>query len=499
MIRIAIIGAGVSGLTNAWFLRKKFNSSQASITIYDNAGSVGGNAETMDIILKDGSRRWADMGVNDFNKVTYTEMVKLWTELGIMDTYCKPLINEESFWKGGTSDYKYWVDNEGLVTKPPGTPADTVTIQTELGNFKTALREWFKDPLKDPEILVGQWVKGRFEPEFIDNNLYPRINGMYYAQEYSQPGVPPPSLMPLWMVAHYYILQEGFGLANGQMDEARQYFVNGSTRWLEFLQQKLVALDVKVDKETLSCSRLSVQRDQRTKELAIINNTSFLQYADIVIFATHANVTQELIKFEATSSGDQKMIDALPNFKYGTYEAWAFSHQDPAYLPGQGCDKTYNIHIYDYKTSGAGDRWPYTITYIENYHQSMNPPGPLFYTTLNPYTEREPANITRQQKDGSRAVTTFHHVKLDLNAMKAQKTINDVQLATLGGKYRSFYFAGSFTVGAGLHEECIRQAIAIANKIEKPGEAFTDHLYNFEKGAERFAPNYIMEAITHPN
>jgi predicted NAD/FAD-binding protein len=502
-MRIAIIGAGVSGLTTAWFLRKKFSKEQAFISVFDYASKIGGNANTMDIILKGEELRWADMGVNDFNKVTYENFVALWRELGILDTGCKPLINEESFWKGGTSNYKYWVNTFGEAFNPPSSPAKAKEIiQPQLKRFKKELSDWYKGGgLPDPQISVGQWITGKFpgdfyfDKEFIDNNLYPRINGMYYTREVSPPGVPPPSLMPLWMVAHYYVLQEGYALNDNEVEEARQYFVGGSIKWLILLTDKLIAEGINIGAATMGKTELGVYQNPQTREFYIRNGTTDLVTADIVIFATHADVTKGLIRFAATSSGDQRMMDALGDFSYGENAAWAYSHQDPSMIPGDGCDKTYNIHIYDYTKPAPGNRWPYTITYIENYHQALSPVGPLFFTTLNPFIGRAPMNITRQQKDRSQAVTAFRHCKLDLAVMQAQKKINDVQILAKSSVPRPFYFAGSFTIGAGLHEECVIQAKAIANKIANPMEADEDHIYNFEPGAKNFAPKYIMNAI----
>jgi predicted NAD/FAD-binding protein len=505
-MKIAIIGAGVSGLTTAYYLRKKFPKQTASIFVYDKSIKVGGNAHTMKIFLKDGTPRWVDMGVNDFNKITYKNMVALWTELGIMnDNYCKPLINEESFWPGGTSNYRYWVDDSGHVTANADSSAkdDRQLIEDQLDFFKDELVKWYKDGFKDPNIKVGAWVEGRFERKFIDNNLYPRINGMYYAQEDGAPNIPPPSLMPLWMVAHYYILQEGYAMENKNVAGARQYFVNGSTTWLEFLKNRLIADGVTITEEdqpgiprTLGRSHLRVEQHPVGSEKFVIvdDHALLLSDVDIVIFATHAEDTINLIQFNPLTADDKAMMEALKKFNYGTNPplAVALAHQDASFLPGGEYNRTYNIHIYDYIK--GGNRWPYTITYLENMHQADPKPGPLFYTTLNSY-QGNPVDIAREQITGMPARATFRHCKLDLAAMHAQKTINDIQIEKSTSKPRPFYYAGSFTIGAGLHEECIIQAQAIANKIAKPAEYVSDHIYNFEKGAKNFAPKYIMDNL----
>ena len=489
-MKIAIIGAGVSGLANAYYLKKMTG---ADITIYEKSDRVGGNVNTFNVTLDNGRQRWVDMGVNDFNKVTYTHLVQLWQELGIMDAsgqsaYCSPLINSEAFYTTD-SGYRYAIGTDGKVFVPGSSTANQTVIQGLSEIFKKDLGEWFNQhTTPEANTTVGNWINSHnFIDEFVKGNLYPRMNGMYFTMEDAPLGVAPPSQMPLWMVAHYYVLQEGYGQQDMPPD-ARQYFVNGSQSWLDYFAGVIQSKGVNFK---FNLNQLRV--DRYNGRMTVYNGSTKLDDFDKVIFATHADDT-----FNMMGPGlkeREPWTNVLIDFSYSTCNVIA--HQDHSVLTkNEDINCTYNIHIYDYTQGSAPQAHsPYTITYICNYHQ--NDPAkkindPLFFVSVNPYVTINPNKILRKP-DGTQAVTTFKHCKLDKKALLAQVTVNKYQLLNPGG--RDFYFAGSFAIGAGLHEECIIQAQEIAKKILNPSYV-SDQVYDFESTDRHFAPRYIRNAIT---
>jgi len=501
-MNIAIIGAGVSGLTTAYYLSNGTLPEGSTITIYEKASAVGGNANTFNINLPDGKGgiipRWVDMGVNDFNKDTYNHLVSLWQSIGIMNpdkssSFCKPLINDESFSLSGGSLYRYTVEKDGSINVPPDGEASKYFLTKDLATLQAALKAWYIKWEKEgdaPLISVGEWAAQQgFSNEFIYANLYARINGMYYTQEQGSQALPPPANMPLWMVAHYYILQEGYGNAIENEDDiwSRQYFVNGSQTWLKKFADVLIkqrGIKIIYNNENLHVDLL------QTGQPVIYNGSTELGVVDRVIFATHADDTLNMMDFKTRVN--DPMIDALKMFSYDTCNVVV--HQDASVLPPKGdCNKTYNIHIYKYDSSQP-TRYPYTITYIVNYHQNDPAAGindPLFYVTVNPFTPVNPA-LKLYQTNGQPAATTFKHVKLDANAMRAQVIIDTIQLHS--PEARSFYYVGSFSRGAGLHEECIIQAIDIASKIINPFYV-TKQTYVFNENGKSAPPDYILKVL----
>ncbi|MES2286492.1 MAG: FAD-dependent oxidoreductase [Bacteroidota bacterium] len=518
-MNIAIIGAGVSGLTTAYYLRKKFpDAVKYPITVYEKADKLGGNANTFKVNLPNGAggfiERWVDMGVNDFNLGTYKELKELWQELGIMSkegdcpqsTYCSPLINSESFslpGADGSYNYRYTLEDRAKdnVEAPDGSAAknDVATLYTDIESFKRELGYWYRDNEGKEglnNMTVGEFLRSvntRFSEQFINYNLYPRINGMYFTMEDSTTAsTPPPSEMPLWMVAHYYILQEAYGQTIPLCK--RQYFVNGSINWLDKLASRIGTFTFKSNCGTLAFRK---QGSGKNDKIVIAQAGQPDVLYDKVIFATHADTTKAMLSDDTFKS--DPMVSELAKFDYAQCNIYV--HQDPTFLgPKKDIRRTYNIHVFDYNEK---KRYPYSISYVVNMHQNdpNNPKyrgNPDFYLTINPYWTQPgvaPANMLQQLNGAGPAFTTMRHCKLNLNAVSGQVNIFNEQLGATA-PLRSVYFTGSFTIGAGLHMECIKQARAIVEKI-KDITYVPDHVYDFTGKRKNFAPQYVLDAITH--
>ena len=75
--RIAVIGAGVSGLACAWLLSQKHE-----VTLYEAEHSLGGHTNTLDVTI-DGLTHPVDTGFLVYNERTYPNLIRLFAELGV--------------------------------------------------------------------------------------------------------------------------------------------------------------------------------------------------------------------------------------------------------------------------------------------------------------------------------------------------------------------------------------------------------------------------------
>lgn len=75
--RIAVVGAGISGLSAAWAL-----SGHAHVTLFEAGTRAGGHTHTVDITL-DGISHGVDTGFLVFNERTYPLLIQLFDQLGI--------------------------------------------------------------------------------------------------------------------------------------------------------------------------------------------------------------------------------------------------------------------------------------------------------------------------------------------------------------------------------------------------------------------------------
>src|SRR4051812_44726544 len=75
---VAVIGAGISGLTAAHVL-----TGSHDVTLYEAAPRLGGHAHTHDVATADGRGLRIDSGFIIHNERTYPHLLRLFAELGV--------------------------------------------------------------------------------------------------------------------------------------------------------------------------------------------------------------------------------------------------------------------------------------------------------------------------------------------------------------------------------------------------------------------------------
>ncbi|MBB3232818.1 FAD-dependent oxidoreductase [Halomonas stenophila] len=536
IVRLAIIGGGVSGLSLAYYLQRRV--AQASepgtaldITLFERKASLGGNAETVVVDLGTRRRasgedqrylRWADLGVNDVNLATYKRLEAIMGEIDYLD-HLKPLQDTESYF---TRDGRLSLTDDTYLNRGVSDPAFALEA-ADHGRLAPLIRvvhraaldlldsitpaytvaAYFDDCEARPrEMLQTAAHELDIDIDWQDPDLprrvasvrtliyYPRIAAMYFTDDRG------PGEMPLAAPFEYYRVQEGGGKPR------RRYFDYGAQRWLDALAAYLVAPE-------RSGPRVTIRRHAEVgvrlePERAVVHDDhGWSEAFDLAIVATHADDARRLVSLSDRLAPARERLDAILGAVRYT-RSYAVCHTASDRLPpNKNVWRTYNIEIRD-----PGDtRFPYRIDYLTNLHQNdpANPDYdeaglPQYFVSLVDDLNRIPRqemldkvmdpegipeamqvrlpDATRtQMAEGPhdsgykhelptpdealqrKAWTYFKHNVLDAACLQAQRDIDAYNAETAKAWWRGqascpLLFAGGWTRGAGLQEQCLEQS-----------------------------------------
>ena len=457
VVDVVIVGGGVGGLAVAWNLYQPAitnGTPPPSIALLEASDRFGGNADTVNFTFGSGPGsqkidRWADLGVNDFNTVAYTKIVSVMKKIGFVEgKNYKPLEDSTSYYTGDGS--LYFTDNKNPWWGTQIDPAlgDSVTSfmtiagqDAAAGKFATYTIEQY---IKEQTLQQNPAWDPRLGPQVV----YPRINGMYFVSELGPRG------MPFLAVMHYYAMQEGAG----GLPPRRRYFVRGASTWIDALVDYMKAQMPSV--EFMTCYKASInQFNAVDRKFRVIdsNGKGAPIEADKIVLAAHAD--DSLIAF--TGGLPDIASSTMANIRYNN--GISVAHTDSRVLPvNRNAWCTYNIVIHEPESAALK---PYVINYVANRHQNdaANPEYnkfglPEFFVSVNPQRPI-PENMILKNAKGELAMANLRHNNFDFATMEAQRVIDSVQ------GMNDVYFAGGWTSGSGLHEECWGQGEHVAKLI----------------------------------
>lgn len=492
-MKIAIIGCGVSGLAAAHYLRGRDHD----VTIYERSDRLGGNADTVtfqldiDPTLGGASsttpcERWGDLGVNDFNKVTYTEVVKVMDEIGVE---YKPLVTTAAqsatgratdedecsyFTEDGTICY---TTDGGANTRMPPRIAEAAKV------FQATAWADAQDPRYYRYTIKQYLDEKKYPPEFGPLYLFARVNAMYYCDEVS------PTEMPFIAVMQYFHMQEGYG---SQQAPERQYFVEGTRRWIEKLAAWVSTPDVE---KGLRGVRIEMNKRARLRadeekvvvlwkehvpgeddgvggwEEAAYDKVLLTCHASDALACFHRGITEEI-------------VNVLRVFPYLNSEAVLHTYTG-VMPPNYNAWRAYNVLI----RQGQSMR-PYSMSYVENRHQNDGADRrydrfgmPQFFITLNPY-RAVPDQYVINGTNGEPCKAYFQHNVLNFKSLLAQKKLEAIQ------GVHNVYYAGGWTHAAGLQEQCWVSAQDVA-KLMVGEQTELAQVYRPEAGPADYLPPYL--------
>ena len=162
-MRIAVIGAGVSGLVSAYLLRRSHE-----VVLFEAEERIGGHVHTVDVNAEDGT--WAvDTGFIVFNRGNYPGFCRLLERLGVASQ---------------ASDMSFAVRDDRDGTEYRGSSLDTLFVQRRnllrprfWGMARDILR-FFREAstllAADAELTLGEWLDARrYGRAFQEQHILP--------------------------------------------------------------------------------------------------------------------------------------------------------------------------------------------------------------------------------------------------------------------------------------------------------------------------------------
>jgi predicted NAD/FAD-binding protein len=416
-MKIAVIGAGISGLSCAYRLAQ----ASADVTLLEAGSYFGGHSNTVDVTL-DGARFGVDTGFLVFNDRTYPNLIKLFDELEV-----ETAPSEMSF------SVKLPLDGGGAL-EWAGANLDTVFAQRA-----NLLRPRFLRMLRDilrfnreagalaqgaaiPAISLGDWLDLQgYSAQFRNWYLLPMAACIWSC---------PSDQMLAFPVSTFVRFCHNHGLL--QVSDRPQWrTVKGGSR--KYVDKMLAA----IPSCRLNAAVRSVSRGGGGPRAVRIETAAGLEHFDHVVMACHSDQALALL---GDARGDERAL--LSAIRYQPNRA--VLHTDASCLPARR--KAWSAWNYQSSAAATPD---VCVHYLINMLQPLPCTTPVI-VSLNPLDAPDPARVL--------ASFDYAHPVFDQAAVAAQAGIARIQGA------QNTWFAGAWT-GYGFHEDGLKSGLAVAASL----------------------------------
>lgn len=410
-MRIAIVGAGVSGNVCAWLLHPHHE-----VTLFEANAYPGGHTNTIRVEAYGGAYS-LDTGFMVFNDRTYPEFIRVLEQLGI---------------EAQDSDMSFSVRCDRTGLEYQGSSLSGLFAQR--GNLlnprfyrmlwdivrfnRLATQE--RDALAD-SLTMGDYLRQRgFGADMVDRYLVPMTAAIWSA-------CPGKVLeMPARFLLQFF---HNHGLL--QLSDRPQWktIPGGACRYVAELLRPLG------DRVRLNTPVASVHRGD---EAVVVRTRDGEQASfDAVVFACHSDQALRML-----SDADGREREVLEYFPY--QHNLAIVHTDTRLLPRRRAAwASWNYRI----LPGNDER--VSVTYDVNRLQRLGAPGPVC-VTLNDEETIDPSRVL--------ARIDYHHPVFQPGTLRMQQAQHE-----LNGRRRT-YFCGAYW-GYGFHEDGVRSALSVVDAI----------------------------------
>ena len=412
-MKIAVIGSGISGLSAAYYLSKKFK-----VDLYEKEDHFGGHSYTYDI--KDNQKILpVDLGFIVFNELTYPNLINFFQELKV--PYEKSNMSFAVSVKDTNVEYAGKNLSSIFSNKKNIFNIHFLKMIREIISFYKTAPQLLNNDIQNTSL--GDYLDQSKISEYFKNyHIIPMVAAIW-SMPFSKA-----KDMPLKLFLNFFINHGLFKLK----DRPQWFTVAGRSK--SYVSKILPEISGEYYK---NYKVKKITRSENNVRINIGANDDFVDY-DGVVLACHANESLALL---AEPSEQEKNI--LSEFQYVTNNA--FLHTDEQLMPKN------KLAWSSWNSISKQDLTNTCVTYWLNLLQNLNT-DKNYFLTLNPIQSIEPEKVIKK--------VIFTHPYFNLKNTNLQK-----DLKLLQGKNRT-WFCGSY-FGYGFHEDGLKSALEVVKLFDE--------------------------------
>lgn len=415
-LRVAVIGAGISGLAAAWIL-----SEHHEVTLFEKEERLGGHTHTLEV-AHPGGPLGIDCGFVVYNETNYPHFSRLIDHLAVptkpTDMSFSVQIGPRGEFEWAGSGLRAFFGQHGSVRQL----GRWRLLQEMLSFNRLAKARLASDSIPKDLTLAGFLSEIQADPLLVSRYLLPMAASIWSSP--TEQVLDHPALALIRFFDHH-------GLIDLWGRPRWRCVVGGASRYVEALSRKL--------RGPIEAGRTVIGIRRRPDGIGVLLEGTPEQPFDRAVLACHPDQACRLLE---PAFGARAW---LGRFSYT--ENQAFVHQDPTYMPiTPSLWSSWNFHAKSDKPEAS----PVSVTYWMNRLQGLAVREPVF-VSLNP--PGEPQKTI--------AAIDFAHPCYDLDTLSAQEEALSWQ------GVEGLYFAGAW-LGSGFHEDGVDSAVALAHQFGLP-------------------------------
>jgi len=441
--RIAIIGAGISGLGCAYALRQQRD---IELTVYEGGDHIGGHSNTVDFSTKIDGKEISygiDTGFLVFNRKTYPRLVRLFEEIGApvapsemsfsvsIDVSEKNVAQRKMEWAGNDLN-SFFGQRSNLLSGSFWRMAYDILrfnrLATKLAQEQIDAGHHYKQA---DETIAKFLNRNRFSQSFRENYFLPMIGAIWSCSVEQMLEFP---IQTMIRFCHNH------GLLQIQNRPQWLTIQGGSRQYVKQIVGELTKHHVAIKRE--SVLRVNAAQNESSKVEVITSSGS--AWFDEVVMACHSDQSLDLV--HGINQEARNILAAIPY-----QQNRAILHTDTRFLPeAKRCWAAWNY------TAKSGtlpsSKQHVSVNYLINRLQPL--PSELASTqiivSLNPSTDPDPRLVHQE--------IHYSHPVFDMSAIQAQKELPLIQGSS------SMWYCGAWT-GFGFHEDGLRSGELVAEAL----------------------------------